>query len=376
MKPTPQGKPGAGFEKPKNNRKQAQIANRLRVLRLIYSRQQYSQRLIVRETQMQASTISNIVSELIDSGLVVEGEARESSRVGPKETILHINPRAAYAVGINFHSFAHEICIYDGDGTLLAEEVYEKEWSNRTLGQLPRQIEALARRAGLTLAQINGVGVSIPGIVNPDKGMVILSRALKLENYPIRDVLQEKLNLPVFVDRNVNFGTYYEQYMNPGEYWDNSGYLLVKLNAMPHLKSPFSLGLGINVNGEIYRGANDAAGELDAVLIPPDLEEVGQRGGVDTVLFFSRLGHLLASAINLLDIGHLVVASDQVSMEHEHFDVLESSLSQSLIPISDRRFSIRFARNGLADLSKGTALWVLHACLESALGGHILSASK
>ncbi len=376
MKPTPPGNAGAGFQKPKNNRKQAQIANRLRVLRLIYSRQQYSQRRIVQNTQMQASTISNIVSELISSGLVIEGEARESSRVGPKETILHINPCAAYAVGVNFHTFAHEISIFDGDGTLIAEEVYEKDWSNRTLGNLPRQVESLVRRAGLSMEQVNGVGVAIPGIVNRERGVVILSRALKLENYPIREVLQEKLKLPVFVDRNVNYGTYYEQYMNPGEYWYNSGYLLVKLNAIPHLKSPFSLGLGINLNGDIYRGANYAAGELDAVLIPPGLEEIGQRGGHDTVVFFSRLGQLLASAINLLDIGHLVVASDHVSMEREHFDVLEKSLEKSLIPITDRRFSIRFAQDGLADLSKGAALWVLHECLEAALGGHILSAGK
>ncbi|MBC2592910.1 ROK family protein [Ruficoccus amylovorans] len=356
-----------------NNRKQAQVANRLRVLRLIYSREEYSQRRIAAETHMQASTISNIIAELISSGLVVEGEARESRRVGPKETLLRINPQAACSVGINFHAAAHEICVFDGDGTLLAEAVFEKDWDEKMPARLPAQIKSLARKAGLDMAQLCGVGVSVPGVVNRERGTVILSRALNLQNYPMQEHLQSKLKLPVFVDRNVNYGSYYEQHMNPGEYWYNSGYLLVKRNRVVSLGSPYSLGLAITVNGEIYRGANYAAGELeavgeeDAVLIPSELRKMGLRGHDDATVFFSRLGRHLASVVNLLDIGHLVVATEYASMEGEYFNVLADALRGYLIPISNRVFDIRFAENGLADLSKGAALAVLHHSLETAL---------
>lgn len=362
---------------PKNNRKQAQIANRLRVLRLVYSSNPYSQRRIAMETALQASTVSNIIAELIQSGIVTEGESQESGRVGPREVTLRINPAAAFTAGINLHAGQHEVCIFDGEGKVLAEDVYEEQWTDKTFGRLPKWLAAVARRAGLGVADLRGVGVAVPGIVNHEHGVVTLSRALRLENFPIRERLQRELKLPVFADRNVNCGSYYERHMNPDEYWENAGYFMIKRHGCTGDDVHFSYGLAITVNGNLYRGVNDAAGELDTLLSPPQESPGPQRNrGGEADSFFDHMGSHLAAVINLLDIGNLIIASDGTSMEYAHYERLCTALETALIPITDRRLALRYAGEGVNDISKGAGLCVLHSCLEASLMQTILSAAK
>lgn len=360
--------------KSKNNRKQAQIANRLRILRLIYSQTPYSQRGLTRETQLQASTISNIVAELLQSEIIIEGVTLESGKVGPRETILQVNPKITATIGINVHSTAQDICLINGSGEIISQEWLEKPWSDKSIELISEQVKLTTKKAGLKLKEIGGIGFAIPGVVDNETGKVILSRALKLENYPLRDIIKQKLKMPVNVDRNVISGSYYEQHAQPNPNWANSGYLFIK-DVTPHKPtSEYSVGMALTVNGDIYRGINHAAGELDAALLPS--EEQTAKSRTSSQDFFRAMGSHLASAVNLLDIGKLIISSDAETMTLDDFQTLSEALYNSLIPISNRTFEASFSQLGFAGMTQGAALQVLHQKLENDLSELILNHRK
>ncbi|WP_309397720.1 ROK family protein [Cerasicoccus maritimus] len=357
--------------KSKNNRKQAQIANRLRILRLIYSQTPYSQRGLTLETQLQASTISNIVAELLQSEIITEGETLESGKVGPRETILQINPRITATVGINVHTTAQDICLINGNGDIISHECIEKRWNDESIQLIADQIRQTVKKSGLKLKEIGGIGFAIPGVVDNETGTVILSRSLKLENFPLRKIFGQKLKIPVNVDRNVICGSYFEQHSQPDLKWANSGYLFIKDVTPRKGASEYSVGMALTVNGKIYRGINHAAGELDAVLLPS--EEQTAKSRTSSQDFFHAMGSHLASVVNLLDIGKLIISSDGETMTKEDFTILSTALSKSLIPISNRTFEASFSRLGFSGMTQGAALQVLHQKLENDLSNLILN---
>ncbi len=358
--------------KPRNNRKQSQIANRLRVLRLIYSTTPYSQRRIALETELQASTVSNIISEFLKIGIIVEGESLERSKVGPRETVLHINPQRATTIGLNIHATTQDICIIGGDGTILAEKRISTKWDSKTPAKLASSIKALVKETGLAMDQIKGAGIAIPGVVDNESGVTILSRALQVENYPIRARMSDLLEMPVMIDRNVNYGGYLEQYLNPTLKQENTGYLLISKIDSRRSNDEYSVGMSLTLNGEIYRGTNHAAGELDAVLLPSNDGSAAD----DAEPFFCKMGNHFASVINLLDIGHLIVSSEAQTLAEEDFGRFSKALHESLIPISQRRFQLSLSPYGIRGITRGAALHVLHHCLEAELGETILNRGK
>jgi Transcriptional regulator/sugar kinase len=367
-------KPNSAESKLKNNRKQAQIANRLRILKLIYSQTPYSQRGLTLETQLQASTISNIVSELLNAEIIIEGATLESGKAGPRETILQVNPKITATIGINVHATAQELCLINGGGETISQERLDKPWDKESIQHISDAVNQIISNAGLKLTDIGGIGFAIPGVVDNDAGTVILSRALKLENYPWRDIFSQKLNIPINVDRNVICGSYFEQHSSPSPDWANSGYLFIK-NAAPQKQADeYSVGMALTVNGKIYRGINHAAGELDAVLLPSEKQSDASRASAQD--FFRNMGSHLASAVNLLDIGKLIISSDGKTMTEEDFNTLAAALSDSLIPISNRSFQANFSKLGFSGMTQGAALQVLHQKLESDLSDLILNHHK
>ncbi len=357
---------------PKNNRKQSQIANRLRVLRLIYSSKAYSQRGIVLATELQASTISNIISEFLKLGIIVEGESIERGGVGPRETALRINPKIAVTVGINLHATTQDICLIDSSGAILSEQRMKRTWGKSTLAHVANKVRSMTDDAGLSMRDIKGVGLAVPGIVDAESGVTVLSRALQVENYPIRDLLAEQLQLPVLIDRNVNFGSYLEQHFNPDLDLHNSGYLLVSKVKTRQAKEEYSVGMCLNLDGKVYRGANHAAGELDAVLLPAE-------EAPDTphpMPFFQNFGNHFASVINLLDLNHLIIVSEENTLSQKHYEQFSKALKTSLIPFSNRSFSMMLSDQGIRGIAHGAGLKALHQYLEARLGESILNRSK
>ena len=126
--------------------------------------------------------------------------------------------------------------------------------------QLARQVQEVTRRCGAPEA----VGVGIPSVIEFETGRVRSSVNVPLQDVALREVLSERLGLPVFVDNDATCAALAEAH-------DDEGRLDARHLVM--LTVGTGVGGGIVIDGHIYRGATGAAGELGHTLIAAALGE-------------------------------------------------------------------------------------------------------
>ena len=124
--------------------------------------------------------------------------------------------------------------------------------------------------AGVTRAALRGAGIGAPGPLDFDTGVIVFAPNLGMRDFPLRDYISERLGVPVFLDNDVNMGTY-------GEYLAGAarGFRYV-LGVFPGT----GVGGGLVVNGRVFRGANGTAGEVGHIIVQQGgaLCGCGQRG--------------------------------------------------------------------------------------------------
>ena len=111
--------------------------------------------------------------------------------------------------------------------------------------------EKLTAEAGISMNDIEAVGIGTPGSVDYEKGSVAYSNNLKFNDAPLRDEFQKYYNIPVVLENDANSAAYGEYIANGG---DAGVFLAITLGT--------GVGGGIILDKKIFRGANGAGGEL------------------------------------------------------------------------------------------------------------------
>lgn len=104
---------------------------------------------------------------------------------------------------------------------------------------------------------IKGVGIGIAGLVNHEKGEVVMSPHLPVKETPLRTILEKRLGIPVLLDNDVNACGLGERYFGAGRNALNFIYLMIGTG----------IGGAIFIKGELYRGARGFAGELGHMIV-------------------------------------------------------------------------------------------------------------
>ena len=128
---------------------------------------------------------------------------------------------------------------------------------DRMVSMMESSITDVLRAEDGTRDQIAGIGIGSPGPLDRKTGVVINTPNLGWRNFPLRDLISNAANLPATLDNDANCATY-------GEFW---------LGAARHVETlvGFTLGTGIGggivLDGEIYHGCSDIAGEIGHMTI-------------------------------------------------------------------------------------------------------------
>ena len=132
----------------------------------------------------------------------------------------------------------------------------------RLIDNIKGQRESAGKR-GLTVA---AAGVGVPGVIQSDRGIVVKSPNFPdWNNLPIKDALEEALNLPVTVENDANAAAL-------GEQWRGAGR---GITSMILLTLGTGVGGGIILNNHVWQGADGMAGELGHMTIIPDGRRCG-----------------------------------------------------------------------------------------------------
>ena len=131
-------------------------------------------------------------------------------------------------------------------------------------------LEEIIKHFNITMEEIIGIGVGSPGPLDTKAGVIIHAPLMKWKNFPIVERLEADFHKPVKLDNDGNLGALAEQRCGVARGFDNIMYMTVSTGC----------GSGILLNGQIYHGKNDGAGEVGHISIDPDGFECpcGSRG--------------------------------------------------------------------------------------------------
>src|SRR5665648_259114 len=215
---------------------------------------------LARRTKLSNTTITNLVSELIDQGIIVEENGSEIPDdiirpVGRPRTSIRLQPNARYVFGIHIGVGTFRVAL-----TNLRDEIIDtcnqefdvKMPAEPVLEQMAACVESLIDSNNITREHVIGLGVGASGLVDFPTGVNIVASNLSWRNIPIRDYLQERLHLPVVVDNNVRTMAIGETYFGAGR---NS-------NSLVFVYGRVGVGAGLTFKGDIYRGNTMGAGEI------------------------------------------------------------------------------------------------------------------
>jgi len=151
-----------------------------------------------------------------------------------------------------------------GDGQVLALRTVPTDAQrgakyvvDRIIGLIADAREEVRAKFGGTNDDFSGVGIGSPGPLNRKSGTVINTPNLGWRNFPLRDLIANAVGLPASLDNDANCATY-------GEWWLGAG---KNVDTLVGLTLGTGIGGGIVLNGEIFHGATDSAGEIGHMTI-------------------------------------------------------------------------------------------------------------
>jgi predicted NBD/HSP70 family sugar kinase len=213
---------------------------------------------VARHTALTGQTVSNLVKELVELGLVTEGERVLSGGRGAPGTLLALNPDGCYAIGLDFNRDHLTGVLVDLAGTVRqrASIEFELPTPDQALDLMSEMVDALIARQGLEREQVCGVGIGIPGpMYQADGGVGYVVNPKMFPGWhkvPLADWLRERLDLPVLLENNATAAAV-------GERWYGEGR---RIGTFFYLFFGSGLGGAIVMNGRPYEGATGNAGEV------------------------------------------------------------------------------------------------------------------
>ncbi len=239
-----------------------------------------SQADIARTTGLSRTTVSTLVAELKDSGLVFEVDGRVPGQRGGRPGVqLVLEESSKAVVGIDFGHSHVQVAVADLAHKVLAERTRELDVDHRAVEALDaaaRMAEETLAAAGVNRDTVIGAGIGIPGPVDRARGTVgsatILPGWLGLR---IAGEMEGRLGLPVEIENDANCGALAELTWGAGRECSNFAYI----------KAATGIGAGLVIDGRLLRGASGTAGEIGHTTLDETgvLCYCGNRGCLETV---------------------------------------------------------------------------------------------
>ncbi|MFD6434969.1 ROK family protein [Streptomyces venezuelae] len=283
---------------------------------------------LAERTGLTPQAVSKITARLRAEGLAAEA-GRRASTGGKPRTVLCLVPGAGHAVGLHLDRDELTAVLVDLTGTVVAERRAPLAFGagaravvEAAAGEVRELLDAAGRGegAGAGAGAVSGVGVALPGPLDHVEG--VLHRVTgfpEWDGFPLRDALEERLGLPVTVDKDTNAAALGLALAGAA---DSFAYV--------HLGT--GLGAGLVLGGAVHRGARTGAGEFGHQVLQLDGPrcECGDRGCVEALCLaavargeFEEAARVLGTAagnlVGLLDIDRVLLGGRTVFAAEDLF---------------------------------------------------------
>jgi DNA-binding MarR family transcriptional regulator len=228
--------------------------NRQIVLNYVREKAPISRAEISLETALQRSTVSHIIDELKAQGLIDEVEGESTG--GRPPILLQLRAAGAVAIGVDLGTEQTVVATSDLAGRVLEQEQFA---THPNLKKTFKRIADCANKFIKKEKGIEGIGISVPGLVDPQKGTAIFIPHFKWRDWAVAEELNRATRLPVTVDNDANAVALAELWFGRPEIRQVRDFILVLVEE--------GIGTGIVFDGQLYHGEGGAAGEFGHMTI-------------------------------------------------------------------------------------------------------------
>jgi glucokinase-like ROK family protein len=257
----------------KATRQHTKTHNSRLVLKTIYQQGPISRADIARETHLTRTTVSDIVTKFINEGLVKE--VGQGPSVGGKPPILlSVVDSSRYLIGVDLADSEFRGSVVDLRGRLVHSLKMPVNDSNGEAA-LELAYKLIDELVAAATSPLLGIGIGTPGLMDARKGVVRNAVNLDWVNLPLRDLLEARYNLPVYIAND-------SQAAALGEY------IFGRNQEVPNLiliKAGRGISAGIVLNGHLHYGDGSGAGEIGHAKVADGNEQClcGNIGCLETV---------------------------------------------------------------------------------------------
>ncbi|MDA1476784.1 ROK family transcriptional regulator [Bacillus changyiensis] len=225
--------------------------NKALILKQIISNAPISRAAISEMTGLNKSTVSSQVSSLLEKDIIFEiGQGQSSG--GRRPVMLKFNQKAGYTIGVDIGTNYIIVVLTDLDGDIIVhvEEELDEEDIQATEHTLIKLVDIAIQEMPHSPYGLVGIGVCVPGLVDNLQN-IIFTPNKPIHHMKLKHLLEKKFNVPIFIENEANAGAIGEK--EYGDAGDLEHAIFVSINT--------GIGLGILIDGKLYRGKLGFAGE-------------------------------------------------------------------------------------------------------------------
>ncbi|QTN37410.1 ROK family transcriptional regulator [Cognatishimia activa] len=372
---------------------------RLSVLDSIRSAGEIARIDIADATGFSPATVTAITSELLNAGLIEEiiPENKQSqSRRGRPRVAIKLAGRSHLIAGVKLGHKVISVLVLDFEG----QDVVSQEFPIANPRMDPDEfvevmLEAVSKTCesgGFTINDLSGIGLSMAGLIHATDGFVHWSSSLTERNVDMGALMEKASPCPVFIDNDANLVAKAEHLFGVARNLEN--FIVITIE--------HGVGMGIIIDGKIYRGIRGCGAELGhtKVQLEGALCQCGQRGCLEAyvgdyailreahsvlgeeihedvgslydaanngdqlaVSVLDRAARMLAlglaNVVNIFDPELIILAGAQMSYRHLYEDKIIDAAKQQVVQIDAEMPPIRVHAWGDLMWAKGAAAYAI-----------------
>ncbi|KOO14162.1 transcriptional regulator [Vibrio xuii] len=250
--------------------------NSAAVYRLIDQQGPISRIQVADVSQLAPASVTKITRQLLERGLIKE-VAQQASTGGRRAISLTTEVEPFHSVAIRLGRDYMQFSLYDLGGKELASDYCEFFYTTQDelIEGLLTQLKQFIQTQQSSINQLIAIGVTLPGLVNPETGVVEYMPNIPIDNLALSEIIHKSFHVQCFVGNDVRGMALAEHYFGASQDCQDS--ILVSVHR--------GTGAGIIVNGQVFLGFNRNVGEIGHIQIDPLGEQCqcGNFGCLETV---------------------------------------------------------------------------------------------
>lgn len=215
---------------------------------------------IAEELGLTRAGVTIIVNDLLESGIILETNSR-STPSGRPPVALELNPEYGLVAAIDMGATHLSVAVADFSARIIQETEHPFRIDNgpeKCLREVSQTLEVIVEKCGIKIKDLAAVGVSVPGPVVTDAGMVMAPPIMPgWDRFPIRDTLEKLWKVSVTINNDADLGALGEWAYGAGRGERNLAFI----------KVGSGIGAGLIIDHQIYVGSTGSAGEIGHLTI-------------------------------------------------------------------------------------------------------------